>query len=206
MDSLAAGSLDLDLTLAVPPPPPVRPRTLLVGSAVVASAGAMTIFSMVSIYLARRSDVINQGETWLPRGSRIPLPQPNMMFFTLLLSCVTLAWAAWGLRRDDRQNAYLALGITTLLALAYVVQASYLFTLTNITVNAEAGQGVLFWSISGAHLTMVLAGLVFLALMTFRALSGNFRRIPDGVTAAGVYWYITVGVYAVVWYAVYITK
>ncbi len=203
MDRLAG---PLDLTVAVPPPPPIRPRTLLVGSALAASGGAMTIFTMVSIYLARRSDVLNRGETWLPRGSRIPLPQPNMMFFTLLLSCVTLAWAAWGLRRDDHQNAYLALGLTTLLAFAYVVQASYLFTLTNITVDAVAGQGVLFWAISGTHLAMVLAGLVFLALMTFRALSGNFRRIPDGITAAGVYWYITVGVYSVIWYAVYITK
>jgi heme/copper-type cytochrome/quinol oxidase subunit 3 len=161
---------------------------------------------MIGIYLARRADVLNQGETWLPDGSRIPLPQVNMMFFTLLISCVTIAWAAWALRRDDRENAYLALGLTTLMAFAYVVQATYLFTLTNIPVAAPEGQGVLFWAISGAHLVMVLGGLTFLALMTFRALSGNFRRIPDGVTAAGAYWYITVGVYAVVWLAVYVTK
>ena len=195
------------VTLATaPPPPPTRPRTLLVGSALAASSGAMAIFSMIAIYEARRSDVLNQGETWLPKGSQIPLPQPNMMFLTLLMSCVTVAWAAWALRRDDKQNAYVALGLSTLLAFAYVVQATYLFTLTKIPVAAPQGQGVLFWSISGAHLAMVLGGLAFFALMTFRALSGNFRRIPDGVTAAGVYWYITVGVYSVVWYAVYITK
>ncbi len=129
-----------------------------------------------------------------------------MMFLTLLMSCVTLAWAAWALRRDDKQNAYVALGITTLMAFAYVVQASYLFSISNIPVNAPQGQGVLFWAISGSHFAMVIAGLLFIALMTFRALSGNFRRIPDGVTAAAIYWYITVGVYAVVWYAVYITK
>lgn len=189
-----------------PPPPLPRPRVLMVGAALVGAAGAMTIFTMIGIYLARRADVLNQGETWLPDGSRIPLPQVNMMFFTLLISCVTIAWAAWALRRDDRENAYLALGLTTLMAFAYVVQATYLFTLTNIPVAAPEGQGVLFWAISGAHLVMVLAGLTFLALMTFRALSGNFRRIPDGVTAAGAYWYITVGVYAVVWLAVYVTK
>lgn len=189
-----------------PPPPPARPRTLLVGSAAAGCAGAMVVFSLVGIYLARRSDVLNRGEIWLPKGSTIPLPQPNMMFLTLLMSCVTVAWAAWALRRDDKQNAYIALGITTLMALAYIVQATYLFTLTNIPVNAPDGQGVLFWAVSGAHLAMVVAGLVFFALMTFRALSGNFRRIPEGVTAAGAYWYITVGVYGVIWYAVYITK
>ena len=191
---------------AAPAPPAVRPRTLLVGSALAGSASAMAIFSVVAVSLDRRSDVLNQGERWLPDGATIPLPQPNMMFLTLLMSCVTVAWAAWALRRNDRQNAYLALGITTMMAFAFVVQTSYLFTLTNIPVNAPAGQGVLFYAICGGHLAMVIAGMVFLTLMTFRALSGNFRRIPEGVTAAGVYWYITVGVYAVVWYAVYITK
>lgn len=195
------------LSLATAPPPaPSRPRTLLVGAATAGCTAAMVVFSLVAIYEARRSDVLNRGDTWLPKGSAIPLPQPNMMFFTLLMSCVTIAWAAWALRRDDRHNAYIALGITTLMAFAYVVQATYLFTLTNISVDAPDGQGVLFWAVSGAHLAMVIGGLVFFALMTFRALSGNFRRIPDGVTAAGIYWYITVGVYAVVWYAVYITK
>lgn len=189
-----------------PPPAPPRPRTLLVGAAAAGCTAAMVVFSLVAIYTARRADVLNRGDTWLPKGSVIPLPQPNMMFFTLLMSCVTIAWAAWALRRDDRHNAYVALGITTLMAFAYVVQATYLFTLTNISVDAPDGQGVLFWAVSGAHLAMVIGGLVFFALMTFRALSGNFRRIPDGVTAAGIYWYITVGVYAVVWYAVYITK
>ncbi|MCC6433721.1 MAG: hypothetical protein IT196_01690, partial [Acidimicrobiales bacterium] len=65
---------------SVSAPPPSRPRTLLVGSALAGTASAMTIFSMVAIYLARRSDVLNQGQTWLPQGSTIPLPQPNMMF------------------------------------------------------------------------------------------------------------------------------
>jgi heme/copper-type cytochrome/quinol oxidase subunit 3 len=189
-----------------PPPPPLRPRTLLVGSALVASMLGFAITTMVGIYLARRSDVLNTGRTWLPEGSRIPLPQPNMMFVTLLMSCVTVAWAAYALRRNDRQNAYVALGITTLMAFAYVVQATYLFSISNIPVDAPEGQGVLFWAISGSHLAMVFGGFVFMALMTFRALSGSFRRIPDGVTAVAIYWSITTGVYGIIWYAVYVTK
>jgi len=46
---------------------------------------------------------------------------------------------------------------------------------------------------------------VFMLLVTLRALFGH-RQLPEGVTAAAIYWSITVGVYAVVWYAVYITK
>lgn len=194
-------------TLATaPPPPPVRPRVLIVGATLAGLTGAMTTFTMLAVYLARRADVLNSGLKWLPTGARIPLPQPNMMMLTLLMSTVTVAWAGYALRRDDRQNAYVALGVTTLLAFAWVVQSSYLFTLTKIPVAAPLGQGVLFWSVVGTHFVMVLAGLVFLALMTFRALSGQYRRIPEGISAAAAYWYITVGVYAVIWFAIYITK
>ncbi len=189
-----------------PPAPPQRPRTLLVGTAITACTIGFAIFCMVGLYLARRSDVLNTGQKWLPKGSVIPLPQPNMMFVTLLISCVTLAWGAYALRRDDRQNAYVALGLTTLLAFAYVVQATYLFSISGVTVDAPLGQGVLFWAISGTHLAMVIGGMVFMLLVTLRALFGGYRQLPEGVTAAAIYWSITVGVYAVVWYAVYITK
>jgi len=189
-----------------PPAPPLRPRTLLVGTVLVATSFAVAIFTMVGIYLARRSDVLNTGEKWLPKGSVIPLPQPNMMFFTMLLGCFTAAWAVYALRRDDRQNSYVALGVSTLLAFAYVVQATYLFSISNVPVAAPLGQGVLFWAISGTHLAMVLGGMAFMALMALRAIFGSFRNNPEGVTAAAVYWSITTGVYAVVWFAVYITK
>ena len=123
------------VSIATAPPPPLRPRTLLVGAVLVASAFGFGIFTMVGVYLGRRSDVLNTGATWLPKGSRIPLPQPNMMFLTLLMSCVTLAWASYALRRNDRQNAYVALGISTLMGFAYVVQATYLFSLTKIQIG-----------------------------------------------------------------------
>lgn len=191
---------------AAPAPPPLRPRVVLLGAALGGLSGAMAIFTMVGIYLARRADVLNTGEPWLPAGSKMPLPQPNMMFFTLLLSMVTLCWAAYALRRSDRENAYVALGLTALLMVAYIVLASYFFSITKIPVRASEGQGVLIWAISGTHLLMVLIGLALLVLMTFRALSGQYRRIPDGITAVGVYWAITIGAFAVIWYAIYVTK
>jgi heme/copper-type cytochrome/quinol oxidase subunit 3 len=191
---------------AAPAPAPLRPRVLLVGAALGGLTGAMAIFTMLGVYLARRADLLNRGETWLPQGSSIPLPQPNMMFFTLLLSAVTMAWAAYALRRDDRQNAYVALGLTALLMVAYVVLATYFFTIVKLPVRAPEGQGVLFWSISGSHLVMVIVGIAFLVLTAIRVLSGQDRRIPEGITAVAVYWGITIGVYAVIWYAVYVTK
>jgi heme/copper-type cytochrome/quinol oxidase subunit 3 len=89
---------------------------------------------------------------------------------------------------------------------AYVDMATYFFTNVTLPLRPPEGQGVLFRSISGAHLVMVLVGLALAVLVTIRAIAGQERRIPEGVTALAVYWGITVGVYAVIWYAVYVTK
>jgi hypothetical protein len=49
--------------------------------------------------------------------------------------------------------------------------------------------------------------MVFAALMAFRTLGGQYSaRDREGVVAAAIYWYATAFVYAVVWYAVLVTK
>jgi heme/copper-type cytochrome/quinol oxidase subunit 3 len=54
---------------------------------------------------------------------------------------------------------------------------------------------------------MTGVGMGFLAVMAFRALGGQLTgRAAEGVAAVVLYWYVTVGVYAVVWYAITITK
>ena len=54
---------------------------------------------------------------------------------------------------------------------------------------------------------MVVGGLLFLAVMAFRALGGQLTgRAAEGLAAAALYWYVTIGVFAVVWYAITITK
>ena len=47
--------------------------------------------------------------------------------------------------------------------------------------------GLLILTISGLWLAWLLTALVYLALMAFRALGGQYRRIPDGVEAAAFY-------------------
>jgi heme/copper-type cytochrome/quinol oxidase subunit 3 len=73
-------------------------------------------------------------------------------------------------------------------------------------VLADPG-GALFYSVVGVQTAMVVAGVVYIALMGFRALAGQFSsRQPDGISAAAVYWYVCVATYAVVWIAVYVMK
>jgi heme/copper-type cytochrome/quinol oxidase subunit 3 len=54
---------------------------------------------------------------------------------------------------------------------------------------------------------MTGVGMLYLAVMAFRSVGGQLTgRAAEGVSAAALYWFVTVGVYAVVWYTITITK
>ena len=43
--------------------------------------------------------------------------------------------------------------------------------------------------------------------MAFRTLGGQYSgRDREGIAAAALFWYVTVAVYAVIWYTVFVTK
>ena len=47
----------------------------------------------------------------------------------------------------------------------------------------------------------------FAAVMGFQALGGQLTgRDAEGMSAAALYWYVTVAVYSVIYYGIYITK
>ncbi|MPY92278.1 MAG: hypothetical protein GEV08_04175 [Acidimicrobiia bacterium] len=187
-----------------PPPPPMRPRVQLVGTALAAGASVMFLVGLLGVYFARRADVINTGEPWLPNGVNVPIAQPTMMMTTLGLSIITVIWAAWALTTQDRANAYVALALTLVFGLAYVNQATYLFSVMGLPVRSEAG--VLIYAVAGAHVALMCVAMGYLALVSLRALSGQFRRLPDGPAAAALYWVALALVFPVIWYGIFITK
>ena len=191
----------------LPPAPPVqRPRVLVVGSAFAAAASFMVFIGLLGIYLTARADVISSGSVWLPEGSIIPLQQSNTIFMTLLMSVVTMQWAVSAIAKNDRVNAYLALGLTLMLGIAAIVMTTYLWTLMKLDV-ASGLQGVLIYTITGAHIVMLVLAMLFVALMALRALGGQFTaRQHDGITAAAVYWHAMVAVFALIWISIYVTK
>jgi len=184
-------------------PPAVLPRRrqLLFGSVFAAAASGMFLATMLGLYLEARSAA---GDTWLS-DHIIPLAQPNVILFSLLLSAITAQWAVYAIARDDRGNTYLAIAMTEMFGLAAVVQTWFLYT--QIGLGVDQAEGALFYGVTGGHLAMIIAGLVFFALVGFRTLGGSYSSAyPDGVSAAALFWHVTVGLYMVVWLAVYIMK
>ena len=191
----------------LPPAPAVqRPRVLVVGTAFAAAASFMVFVGLIGIYLAARADVIASGTAWLPKGVTIPLQQPNTMFITLIMSVFTMQWAVAAIAKNDRVNAYLAMGLTLMLGIATIVMTTYLWYLMKFDI-ASGIQGVLIYTITGAHIVMLVVAMIFVALMGLRALGGQFTaRQHDGITAAAVFWYAMVAVYALIWISIYVTK
>lgn len=194
-------------THALPPAPPVqRPRVLVVGAAFASAAALMVFVGLIAVYLAERSDTLATSDTWLPKELTIPLQQPNTMLFTLLMSCVTMQWAVSAIAKDDRVNSYLALGVTFVFGFATIVMTTYVWSLMGADITANV-QSVLIYTITGAHILMLVIAMIFLALMGFRALAGGFTsRQHDGITAAALFWYATVAVYVLIWITIYVTK
>lgn len=193
-------------THAPPAPPVQRPRVLMIGTAFSAAAVLMVLVGMLGIYLTQRGAVVADGGTWLPKGVTIPLQQPNVMLFTLIASSITVQWAVYAVARNDRINAYLSLGLTFLFGFAFINMASYLYTLMELEIAANS-QAVLIYAITGAQIAMLIGAMIFVALMAFRALGGQeTARQHDGISAAALFWHVTVLAYAVIWYAIYITK
>jgi cytochrome c oxidase subunit 3 len=193
--------------VTAPPPEPRRPRVLLIGSAFGAVSSALVVLSTMAVYLQLRHDYLAGGGAGaVPEEFVLPLTPGGMGLVTLLMSLVSVSWAVWSLRRDDRPHAYLAVGLTLLFGIAFINATVYLYEQIQLPL-AFSGLGALLYIVTGAHLVMVVVGMVFVAVMGFQSLGGQLTgRDADGMSAAALYWFVTVAVYAVIYYGIYITK
>lgn len=188
------------------PPAAQRPRVLVVGTAF-ATAGALMFFAgLMGIYLARRTEVLTSGVAWIPDGVKIPLTQSNIMLFTLVASSIIVQWAAHAVARDDRSNAIVALGLSLVLGVAFINMETYLFELMKFDIAANQ-QSVLVYAIVGGHLAMLIAAMVFVAVMLLRVIVKRpTLSHRDGVSSAAMLWHASVAVYALIWITIFVTK
>jgi heme/copper-type cytochrome/quinol oxidase subunit 3 len=193
--------------LASPVPPlPRRPRVLLLGSAFASVASAVTILALLATYLQFRVGELAAGRSVLPDKVVLPLTPGMMGLVTLGMSAVTMAWVVYALRNDDRAHAYFALFLTTMFGIAFIGDTVYLYQQMAMSPTSGPFAG-LFYAVTGAHILMVVVGLLFVLVMGFQALGGQLTgRDAEGMSAAALYWYAVIAIYAVIWYAIYVTK
>jgi len=180
---------------------------LLVGTAFVTAAIAMLFIGLIAVYLALRTQALVDVGSWIPADVVLPLTQPNMMMLTLVLSMFTVQWAVSAIKNDDRANTYLALAVTLLLAFSFIVEEGYLYSLMKLNLMTTPPLASMIYAITGTHLAMIISAMIFVMLMGFRALAGQFTsRQHDGIAAAAMYWHVMVAIYALIWFVIFVTK
>jgi len=187
------------------PAPPVRPSTLMVGTALATGAVVMFFAGLFAVYFSMRADTMAWGSEWFPEGA-IQLSPGGMNMATLVVATVTMAWAVHSVAANDRIHAYLALALTAVMGIAMINQTVFYFNDIGLPIDYSTSTTLLF-TIVGAHLVMVGIGVLWVGLLLLRALGGqDTSRHRDLVSAAALYWYATVAVYAVMWVGIYIGK
>jgi heme/copper-type cytochrome/quinol oxidase subunit 3 len=193
--------------LELPPAPsPERPRTLFLATALVCGAGTMLFGGMLAIYLGLRYQAGNTTANWLPRGVEVPDVSVHIMMITMVGACVMAQWAVSAIRQGNRRDTALALGVLALFGVAVLNAQVYVYNTMELDIRAN-GYSTLVFTITGAFLVALVAGIVFAVLMAFRELGGRYSaKDHDGISSLALYWYFLTLVFAGVWYCIYILE
>lgn len=191
---------------------PARNRTLLVGTAFAAMSSIMVFVGLFAVYIAIRQNNeflienrLEGGTLWFPEGA-VQIAPGTMMLFTTWGGGLFMAWAVQAIRNDDRRNAYVALGLAMLMGVAVVNQMVFAIQDFALPIDRSV-PALMLYVIYGSYIIYMAVALIFVLLMTIRAIAGQFNsKNADGIEAAAIYWYSTIIVYMPVWYLITITK
>lgn len=193
-------------TTDLPAAPRVRGRNVLVGTGFAVAGAIMYFAGLFGVYFQQRSLAREAGTAWIPGDARIELTPPGMVMWTLLISCAVIQWAVWSIARDDRFHALIAVGTTLAMGAMIIVQTGFQYVQMGLIAD-ESRAATLIYTLSISHLIMVIIGMIFVALMGFRALAGQYSsHQTDGLVAASIWWYAMTAIYFILWIGVFIAK
>ncbi len=136
---------------------------------------------------------------WPPEGFEIELPLAMFVTVILVVSSVTMQFAVWAIRRGDRRAMNRALTVTLILGVVFLFLQIYDYTTLHFGINSGV-YGSLFYSLTGFHGAHVFGGVVGIAIILMRGLSGQFSaRHHVAVEAVSIYWHFV----DVVWIALF---
>ncbi len=197
---------------ALPPAPQPAPRRqLFVGTGLASAAGVMLIGGMIAVWSQFRADAPTRFserrgaiKDWMPADVVVPEVAANMMLIAFCVVCVMAQWAVYSAKRDDRQHAGMALGMTMLMGLAALNAQIFIWTQMGVGVRDGAFHSM-FYALTGTMAFLVIAGLVYTAVAAFRYL-GRGNSDVSIVSANALYWYFITAAFTAVWFVVYVQK
>ncbi len=139
-----------------------------------------------------------------PEGTIGPWGLPLVNTILLVTSSFTLTWAHHALRRGDRKQLKLGLGLTVLLGASFLSLQieEYLHAYTELGLTLGSGiYGATFFMLTGFHGAHVTIGAIMLTVMLVRSFRNHFTPEQHfGFEAAAWYWHFV----DVVWIGLFI--
>jgi cytochrome c oxidase subunit 3 len=191
----------LALPTAAPPEPK---RQIFVGAALVSAAAVMLMGGMLAVWMRWRDHTVDTIGPWKPGTVTVPEVATNVMLIVFLPLWVFAQWAVWSAKRDDHHHAAIALGLTGVLGLLLINSQVFTWTQMNVAI-ADGAYGVMFYALTGTFVALLLGGVVFTVVATFRYLAGR-EEDHDIVAGVALYWYAMGFIFAWLWLIVYVTK
>ncbi len=122
----------------------------------------------------------------------------------LLTSGLTLTWAHWGLKKENRQQLIRGLVLTVALGVIFVIMQAeeYMHAYGALNLTLESGvYGSTFYILTGFHGFHVIVGALMLAAVLGRSMKGHFSEENHfAFEAAAWYWHFV----DVVWLGLFV--
>jgi cytochrome c oxidase subunit III len=129
---------------------------------------------------------------------------PAINTLILLSSGVTVTWAHWGLKKNNRKQLIAGLLVTVLLGALFVVLQAYEYGEAYNDLNLKLSSGIYgstFFMLTGFHGLHVTIGAIMLTVMLVRSIKGHFTAEHHfAFEAASWYWHFV----DVVWLGLFI--
>ena len=122
-----------------------------------------------------------------------PWGLPAINTALLLTSGITITWAHWALKKNQRGQLMLSLGLTVLLGAAFLVCQAYEYhhAYTELGLTLDAGMyGTTFFMLTGFHGAHVTIGTIMLIVTWLRCAKGHFEpKQHFAFEAVSWYWH-----------------
>ena len=188
-------------------------NTALLGMLLFIGSEVMFFAGLFAAYFNARAAALAAGQAWPPVGLEHVIEPglvPIIATTVLVASSFTMQYGVSRIRRGDRTGMNRALAVTLIMGIAFLGMQAYdyyeLLAVHGFGINSGI-YGTLFFTMTGFHGAHVFGGVVGIAIILLRGLTGQFSaKHHVAVEAVSAYWHFVDVVWIFLFATLYFLK